>query len=124
MAHAPAVGAKDEIAREAIFALSTGNGSGAEPGNTFPQGCISNLPANLDHRAGELMAEYHRRVIAKGIVENVDVGPADSTVGNLQLYLFVPATRLLNFLYVNVAFAACVLDKSFHVGGSSNRDSL
>jgi hypothetical protein len=61
------------------------------------------------------MPEDHRRVVAKGVVENMEIRSADSAIGDLQLYLVFSARRLVDLYYVNVAFAACVLDQSFHV---------
>jgi hypothetical protein len=63
------------------------------------------------------MSQDHRRVIAKRVVENMEIRSADSAIGDLQLYLVWAATRLVNLYYVNVTFAACVLDESFHVAG-------
>jgi hypothetical protein len=63
------------------------------------------------------MPENDRGIVAKRIVKNMDIRSADSTIGNLQLYLVVSTTRLLNFPYVDVPFATRVFDKSFHVAG-------
>jgi hypothetical protein len=76
------------------------------------------VPAYLNHGAGKLMPQNDRGIIAERIVKNVDICAADPTIGDLQLYLVVSATRFLNFAYIDVPFATCVLDQSFHVGGS------
>jgi hypothetical protein len=64
------------------------------------------------------MPQNDRGIIAKSIVKNVDIGSADSTIGDLQLHLVVSATRFLHFADINIPFATRVLDQSFHVGGS------
>jgi hypothetical protein len=61
------------------------------------------------------MSKDHWRVVAKRVVENMEIRAADSAISNLELYLVFPAARLINLKEVNVAFAACVLDQSFHV---------
>jgi hypothetical protein len=64
------------------------------------------------------MSQNDRGIVAKGIVKNVDIRAADSTISDLQLYLVVSATRFFHFAYIDVPFATRVLDQSFHVGGS------
>ena len=117
--HAPAIGAKDEVSRAAVLALATGNGGGAQACDSFSQrGVVVDVPAHLHHRAGKLMPQNDRGIVAKRIVKNMEIRSADSTIGDLQLYLVVSATRFLNFPYIDVPFATRVLDQSFHVGGS------
>jgi hypothetical protein len=117
--HATAIGAKDEVSREAVLALTTGNCGGSQACNSLPyRGVVVDVPAHLDHGAGKFMPQNDRRIIAKRIVKNVDIRAADSTISDLQLYLVVSATRFLNFAYIDVPFATRVLDQSFHVGGS------
>jgi hypothetical protein len=79
---------------------------------------VVDVPAYLHHGAGKFMTQNDRRIIAKRIVENVDVRAADSTISDFQLYLVVSATRFRNLAYIDVSFATRVLDQSFHVGGS------
>jgi hypothetical protein len=122
--HAPAIGAKDEISRAAVLALTTGNRSGAQTGNSLPQGrVVVYVPAHLNHCARKLMPENYRGVIAKRIVKNVNIRSAESTIGDLELYLVVSATGFLYLTYVNIPFATCILDQSFHFGGSSTATS-
>jgi hypothetical protein len=56
------------------------------------------------------MPENYRGIVAKCIVKNMNIGSADSTIGNLELYLAVSTTRFLNFSYLNIPFAARILD--------------
>jgi hypothetical protein len=79
---------------------------------------VVNVAAHLDHGAGKFMSQDDRGIVAKRIVKDVDIGAAESTISDLQLYLAVSATRLLNFAYIYVPFATRILDQSFHIGGS------
>jgi hypothetical protein len=64
--------------------------------------------------------ENHRRVVAKRIVKNMKIRPADSTISNFQLDFVVSTSRLFNVPYFDVSFAPRVFDKSFHVDRSLN----
>jgi hypothetical protein len=54
--------------------------------------------------------ENYRGIVAKCIVKNMNIGSADSAVGDLKLYLVVSTTRFLNFPYLNIPFANSILD--------------
>jgi hypothetical protein len=56
------------------------------------------------------MPENDRGIVAKCVVKNMNIGSADSTIGNLELYLVVSTTRFLDFSYLNIPFAARILD--------------
>jgi hypothetical protein len=117
--HSPAIGAEDEISRTAILALAAGHGGSAEARDSLAQGSIViDIFAYLNHCAGELMSQNDWRIVAKSVVKNVDISSAKSTIGNLELYLVVSTTRLLDFSYINIPFATRILDQSFHFGGS------
>jgi hypothetical protein len=119
MTHAPAIGAKDEVSGKAILALATRNRGSAKSRNSLPDcGVVVDVPSHFHHGAGEFMTQNDRRIIAKRIVENVEIRAADSTISDLQLYLVVSATRFRNLAYIDVPFATRVFDQSFHVGGS------
>jgi hypothetical protein len=119
MTHAPPIGAKDEVSREAVLALTAGNCSRAKACNSLPdRGVVIDVAPHLDHGAGKFMSQDYRGIIAKRIVKNVDIRTAESAISDLQLYLVVAATRFLNFAYIDVPFATRILDQSFHVGGS------
>jgi hypothetical protein len=76
--------------------LTTGNGGSAQTRDSFSYGGVGDLRANFDHCPRKLMPEDHRRVVAKRVVENVDIRSADSAIGDLQFYLVFPATRLIH----------------------------
>jgi hypothetical protein len=124
VSHTPAIGAKDKVARTAVLALAAGNRCGTKPGDSFSQPGIGNFAAHFNHRARKLMPKNHRGVVAKRIVKNMEIRPADPTIGDFQLYFAVSTTRLLNLPYFDVSIATCILNQSFHVGGSLNRVQL
>jgi hypothetical protein len=122
MAHASTIGAEDEISRAAVFALSTGNGCGAQARDPLPQrDMVVNVAPFFYDCAGKLMPKNDRGVVAERVVKDMKVGSADSTIGNFKFNFAVSASRFLYFPYTDVAFATRILDQSFHVGKSRSR---
>ena len=72
------------------------------------------------------MPEDNRRIVAEGVVHDVEVGAADAAVCDLHFYLRVTAARLLDVENVQVAFTGRVPDKRLHAsrGSSGNVDEL
>jgi hypothetical protein len=99
MTHAATVGAKDEVSREAILALTTCNRGGAQACNPFADSrVVVDVPAYFNHGARKLMPEYDWGIVAKRVVKNVNIGSTDSAVGNLKLDLVIAATRFFDVL--------------------------
>jgi hypothetical protein len=98
VAHASAIGAKNEISGAAVLALSTGNSCGAEARDPLPQRDVVIDVAPLFYNgAGELMPKNDRGVIAERVVKNMKIGSADSAIGNFKLDFAVPTSRFLYF---------------------------
>ena len=107
--HAAALGAKDEMARATVGAFPAGHSGGAQARDSLADVGLGDAAPYLHHRAGKLMAQNYRRIIAKGVVKHVQIRSADSTEGNFELDLVVAAPGLIHFPDVDMAVAGGVL---------------
>ncbi len=114
MAHSTAIGAEDEIPGQAVFALPASDRGGSETGRTLSQANGRNVLAYFDYCAGEFVAKNDRRVIAKCVVPDVDIGPANATIADLEFYLIIAAYRLFYINNPDVTLSGRIFNDSFH----------
>ncbi len=124
--HAPAILAEDEVARAAVCARPAGDGGRAEDGHPLADRYVSDARPDFHHGARELVPEDDGRIVAEGVVHDVEVGAADAAVCDLHFHLRVTAARLLDVENVQVAFTGRVLDQRLHASrdSSGNVDGL
>src|SRR5205823_603613 len=72
------------------------------------------LAADLNYRAGEFMAEDHRRVTAESAVHDVQVRAAHAAEGDFDLDLARTANRLIHIEDLEIAFPGGELDERLH----------
>jgi hypothetical protein len=108
---------EDEVAGSAMFAVSACDGCGAEHGDTFSDPHVPREPPDFHDGARALVAQDHGWVVAKPVVEDVEIGAAHATIGDLDLHLLVAAPRLLHVEDVDIALAGGELHQSLHPSG-------
>src|ERR1700722_9349192 len=120
MAHAPAVRTKYEIAGNAVRALAAGNGCGSQAGHPFANARTGNLAADFHYGAGEFVAENYRRIIAKSILEDVNIRSTQTAKGDFDFDLRRPANRFVHIQDVDVTRARREFNEGFHSGPDSS----
>jgi hypothetical protein len=95
VAHAATFGAEHEVAAQAPPAATTTHCGGAEHG--VPPGAIdrsADRRAFLDHPTDEFVAQDDGREVAKRVMQDVQIGAADTAGGDLQFHLMIGRSRL------------------------------
>jgi hypothetical protein len=112
--HSSAIGAKNQISGQAILTLATRDGTGSQPGNSFPDTNTVHIPANFYDGACKFVAQDDRRKIAERVVEHVNVCSADAAKSDFNSHLIFFARWLRNIKNIDVTFPASVLHERFH----------
>jgi len=94
--------------------MAAGNGSRSKNAIPTPRSQGWYILSRLNNRRCHLVAKNDGRKIAKGVMNNVQVGPTDSTPGNLKLYLVWPARRFFDVTDLNVSRSFGEFYEGFH----------
>jgi len=108
MSHASPIGAEYEIPGETIFTFTASHRSGSQPGNFLANGDTGHICPNLDDRTCKFMPKNHRRVIAKGVVEDVYISSTHAAEANLHLYQVLADGGLRNIKDADVSISGSV----------------
>jgi hypothetical protein len=65
------------------------------------------------------MPENHRGIIAKRILQHVNIGSTQTAKGDFDLYLQRPADRFIDLADFDVAWSGRILHESFHTQSDS-----
>ena len=114
VAHASPAWTEDEVAAAAVFAFAARHRRGAEHRDTLANRHTTSERPGFNDRTGQFMAEDHRRIVAKRVVQHMKISAADTTKRDLDLDFIVAANRLRNFADLDVAVPGCVFDECFH----------
>src|SRR5690606_14212708 len=87
VSHTAPVFAEHELTAVAVGTFSTSHGRCAKDGKGVAHPYILNIPSYINNASGKLVAENYGRVIAKGIMIDVKIGPADSATVYLHQHL-------------------------------------
>jgi len=71
-------------------------------------------PPDLYDGARALVAQDHGWVVAKPVVEDVEIGAAHAAIGDLDFHLVVAAPRLVHVEDVDISLARGDLHQSLH----------
>jgi hypothetical protein len=97
--------------------LTASDRRGTQAGYSLASIYAGNVAAHLHYGACELMPQNDWRIVAKRIMQDVDVCSAYSAVRDFYLYLILAARRLLDIQNVHISVSRSVLYKSFHLPG-------
>ena len=93
---------EDEVTRTTIRAAPARHSGGPQDRHAVTEIHTRDAAAHLHDGAGALVAEDDRRIVPEGIVQNMEIGSADTAEGDLDLYLIGSAHRLVNVPDVDV----------------------
>jgi hypothetical protein len=112
--HAPPLPAKHEFSAAAISAAGAGNGRSTKNTEPASDRCVSHVFSNLDNGGREFVTKNDWRKIAKRVMENVQIGAADTAPANLKFDLAVPATWFFYFTQFHVTWTFRDFYEGFH----------